>query len=680
MRAVFFSLFIFSMLNVLGQSYADHVTIARDSLGVPHIYGQSDADAAYGLAWAHAEDNFQDIQGVLLAGKGMLGRAIGKKGAAADYVVALLRCRENVRNNIGTLTPEFLDVVKGYIAGINDYAAQHSSEVKIKKAFPATVEDYLTSVSLSLCVISGADGVISDLVGNKVPSLSPPATGGSNAFAIHPSKTTTGEAFLAINSHQPLEGPVAWYEAHVQSGQGWNAIGGLFPGGLCILHGVNRDLGWAHTVNLMDKIDVYQLTVTGNGKYYMLDGKQLSLEQRKVKLHIKGIPVAISKKVYWSKYGAAIKNKKGFFAFSLTANRDIRGMEQWWRMNKARGFSEFYKALEMQALPMFNIVYADRKDTIFYISGGKMPVRAEGYNWSSTLPGDTSATLWKNFYPISALPQLVNPSSGYLYNTNHSPFLATARGFNLDPDRYDKNNGYETWHNNRSFRFDELISGEQKISYEKFKEIKYDGQLPGQLQYPVKTDSLFLLQPADHPQLEEIIQILQRWDRRTDTGSAGAAAFLLVYQQLKNHSYGMVTKAEMLEALAGANAHFKNHFGRTNVTLGELQRHNRGNISEPSWGLPDVLTAMYSAEQKDGRFKVIAGESYIELVRFPKGSDPVIESINCYGASSHPQNAHYNDQLKMFVRKETRRMYFDWIEVTKRAISVYNPGNEFSPK
>jgi acyl-homoserine-lactone acylase len=674
MRAILVSLLIFGLSIAQGQEYAGNVTIARDSLGVPHIYGKTDADAAYGLAWAHAEDNFSDIQGVLLAGKGMLGRAIGKKGAAADFVVALLRCRENARDNMGTLSPEFLEVVKGYISGINDYAAKHPSEVKIKNAFPASVEDYLTSVSLSLCVISGADGLISDLVGNKVATATAPVSGGSNAFAIHPSKTTTGEAFLAINSHQPLEGPVAWYEAHIQSGQGWNAIGGLFPGGLCILHGVNRDLGWAHTVNLMDKIDVYQLTMTSNGKKYILDGKEELLESRKVKLHVKGIPVPVTKTVYWSKYGATIKNKKGYFSFSLYGNRDIRGMEQWWRMNKAKGFSEFYKALEMQALPMFNIVYADRHDTIFYISGGRMPVRANGFDWSSTLPGDTTATLWKDYYPVSDLPQLVNPDPGYVYNTNHSPFLATAKGSNLDAGKYNKNNGYETWHNNRSFRFDELIGKEEKLSYEKFKDIKYDGQLPQVLQYPVKTDSLFTLRAKDYPDLSELITVLQQWDRRTDTGSKGAAAFLLIYQQLKNHPNGMVTQDEMIMALSEARAHLNKSFGGALITLGELQQHSRGNIGEPSWGLPDVLTAMYSAKQKDGRFRVVAGESYIELVRFPKGSDPIIESINCYGASSHPESAHYNDQLKSFIHKQTRRMFFDWAEVVSKAVSTYKPG------
>ena len=117
------------------------VSIARDSFGVPHIFGKTDADVAYGLAWAHSEDDFYTIQSSFLAGKGMLGRSIGRNGAAADYVVALLRCRDNIKQKIETLSPEFLKLVKAYIQGMNDYARSHPAEVRVKAAFPATVED-----------------------------------------------------------------------------------------------------------------------------------------------------------------------------------------------------------------------------------------------------------------------------------------------------------------------------------------------------------------------------------------------------------------------------------------------------------------------------------------------------------------------------------------------------------
>lgn len=679
MKIILLSVVLMVWSSAFSQWDSTKVTIARDSLGVPHIFGKTDADVAYGLAWAHAEDDFKDIQYVLLSGKGMLGKAIGKEGAKADYAAALLRCRDIAKEKQHTLTPAFRKVLDAYINGINDYARLHPEEVLVKKAFPANITDYLSAVSFSLCIISGADKVIGNVMGNKAQVIPGFQSGGSNAFAIHPAKTSTGEAFLAINSHQPLEGPVAWYEAHLQSEEGLNIIGALFPGGATVFAGVNEHLGWAHTVNMMDKIDVFQLKMNKENDQYEFDGNWLPLEKRKVKLRVKGIPVRIGRAAYWSKYGATVKTAQGVFSIRLTANQDVKAVEQWWRMNKARNFSEFYEAISLQGLPMMNIVYADRYDTIFYVSGGKMPLRnnSKEFQWSSTVPGNTSSTLWEKFHSLPELPQLLNPPPGYVYNTNHSPFLATAPGSNIDPTRYDITSGYETYHNNRSYRFQEMISQYDKVDYASFKKMKYDKQLPAPLQYSVNTDTLFLLDPAADSATGAILKTLQTWDRMADTSSQGAAVFLQFYQFVNERPSGsrrnILTKEDIYSILSRINDYQRRYFGKTGITLGELQRHSRGNKDYPSWGLPDVLMAMYSKPQPDGRYRVMAGESFIQLVRFPKNGLPIIESINCYGASSKPGSRHYNDQMELYLQEKPRLVSLDKQTVLKNAETIYNP-------
>ncbi|MEC8257330.1 MAG: penicillin acylase family protein, partial [Bacteroidota bacterium] len=67
-------LFILFFEVLQAQINPENVEIIRDSYGVPHIYGKTDADTAYGLAWAHAEDDFVTIQKAYLAGNGMLSR------------------------------------------------------------------------------------------------------------------------------------------------------------------------------------------------------------------------------------------------------------------------------------------------------------------------------------------------------------------------------------------------------------------------------------------------------------------------------------------------------------------------------------------------------------------------------------------------------------------------------
>lgn len=673
-------LFLLFSIHTNAQINPNNITIARDSFGVPHIFAPTDPEAAYGLAWAHAEDDFNTLQLVVLSGKAKLGTAIGKKGAEADYVVNLLRCRQLVDEKWNTLSPDFIALIKGYVAGLNAYAKTHPGEVKYKKAFPFDEKDYMTAVIFSVAIFCGVDNALPQILGGNIATIPGFSSQGSNAFAYHPSKTTTGEAMLVINAHQPLEGATAFYEAHVQSDQGWNMLGGLLVGGCVILHGTNENLGWAHTVNYPDKIDVYQLQMNpANNNQYKFDDQWVDLEVNKAKLKVKGIPVTIGKKVYWSKYGATVKTKKGVFSMRLPATMDIRVMEEWYRMNKAKNFTEFYRALSMNALPMFNIMYADRNDTIFYISNVKMPKRNPdpAYNWRSTLPGNTSATLWTEFRAEKDLPQYINPPSGYLFNTNHSPFLATDPKYDLDGNKFDRNDGFERYHNNRSQRVTELLNGINKIDYAAVKRIKFDQQLPQQLQYPYGIDTMLNMQPNDHPLLKDVITNLRQWDKKATANSKGAAVFLLVYDhvagKLKGSPSRQLTKAESLETYQYVYDHMMKYFGKTDLTLGDIQKLIRGDEIRPAWGLPDVLTAAYTDPYKNGMRKVVSGDAYICFVRYPKNGLPIIESVNTFGASSNPSSPHYKDQMTMFQNQQTKHMTLDKQEVLKNAEKVYHP-------
>lgn len=669
-------------LNASAQINPANITIARDSFGVPHIFAPTDPEVAYGIAWAHAEDDFETLQLVVLSGKAKLGTGLGKKGAEADYVINLLRIRKTVEEQWNTLSPDFLALIKGYVQGLNAYAKAHSAEIKYKKAFPFDEKEYMTAVVFSISLFCGVDQVLPQILGGKIATIPGFNPQGSNAFAMNSAKTTTGESFLAINAHQPQEGPVAFYEAHLQSEQGWNMLGGLFPGGCLIFHGTNENLGWAHTVNYQDKIDVYQLEINpANKNQYKFDGEWLILEENKAKLKVKGIPVTIGKSIYWSKYGPTVKTDKGVFSMRVPAIMDIKALEEWYRMNKAKNFTEFYKALSMTSLPMFNIMYADRYDTIFYISNGKMPRRNPDpkYNWKSTLPGNTSATLWTGFKPIGELPQYVNPPSGYLFNTNHSPFLASNKTQHpVDLSKIDKNDGYEMYHNNRSQRVTELLYNNERVDYNSFKRIKFDQQLPKELKYTYGIDSMLNLNANDYPVMKEVITNFQSWDRKAIANSKGAAVFLLVYDHVAKKLAGtparQLTKTESVEAYQYVYDYMIKYFGKTDLVLGDIQKLVRGNDVRPAWGLPDVLTAAYTEPYKDGMRKVNSGDAYICFVRYQKdGSLPLIESVNTFGASMHPESPHYKDQMTMFQNQQTKSMTLDKKEVLRTAKSIYHP-------
>jgi len=682
--------FFYTYFLILGWSFSIHsqidpndVEIVRDSFGVPHIYGKTDAQVAYGLAWAHAEDDFETIQYAYLAGNGLLGHHLGKKGIGADFLASFIGSEELYNQKFDNeISPEYTKILEAYSAGLNSYAKHYPEEVLSSKLFPITPKKMMKYGQLQLFMSSRGDYWVSRILNNNLdfdPINQSPI--GSNTFAFNSQKTTDGNTYLAINTHQPLDGPVSWYEAHLCSEEGTNILGALFAGSPSILIGVNENLGWAHTVNLPDKTDVFVLEMHPRKKMkYRVDDQYLDLEVRKAKLTIKflGIPIGIKKKYYKSIYGPTLKTDQGYFSVRTPALFEIRALEQWWKMNKAKNFSEFYDILKMKAVPGYNIGYADKNDTIFYISNGLIPKRSPGYNWKGVVPGNTLNTLWTETYDIEDLPQVIQPESGYFYNANHSPFKSTDSFENPLIDNFSKDMGFEEYDNNRSTRIKELIDSYDSLNYSDFKRIKYDNQFPEKFNYSfMNIDSLFFINRNKHPDLASIIAQIQDWDRKTNADSYGAGAYGILYYYLRKYyrklpNPKIFTKTHLIDALKETKDHMEKYFGKTNVMLGEFQKLVRGEKELPSFGLPDVITAMSSTKYKDGKVRVFTGESYIELVKFTD-SGPEIESVISYGSSDKKNSEHYSDQMDLYLSFKTKKMTLDKDEVYKNAKVIYNP-------
>jgi acyl-homoserine-lactone acylase len=671
-------LLLFSFFNcfqIFAQISAEKIDIVRDKWGVAHIYAETDAEVAYGLAWAHAEDDFKTIQSTLIAGKLMAGRQFGKDGAGIDFFTQFIGAPNVVKEKKDELSPEFLALLNGYIQGINSYALHHKREVLHRKLFPVTADDMLTAFVLSLSAMSGGDKIVGDIVADK--QFNNPYKGiGSNGIAIRKSKTTTRESFLAVNSHQPFEGPASWYEVHLNSEEGWNMLGSLFPGSPTIFHGVNENLGWAHTVNHPDKMDIYQLRMHPDKKeHYYFDGEILALEKRKAKLKVKilGIPIPISKTYYESVYGPTLKNDHGFFALTFAANQDLKAIQQWYEMTKTKDLEEFKSVVSQLYLPDFNIIYTDKDHHIFYVSNAKLPVRNPVYNWRSVLPGDTSATLWSKYHSFEELPQYTDPKAGYLFNMNNTPFNATAYDDNLDSLDFPQEMGFSITDNNRSIRFQNLMSKEEKLSYEDFKRLKFDIQYPDEFQFKENVNIVFELKPENYPEIQKSLEILQEWDRRAEKESIGAGLMKVLISNAKGKE---IDRATAVEIVKKSKAQLIDEFGTIEVPLSKLQVHKRGEKEMAIDGLPDIIAPMYTQKMGAGlKEKTYVGESYILLARFGEGL-PKLESILPYVASSKAESPHYTDQMEMFVNKELKPMTLDKEEIYKNAAKIYHPQAE----
>ncbi len=669
----------------------ENISIARDEWGVPHIFAKTDAEVAYGLAWAGAEDDFASVQELLLASQSKLARAKGKDKAPLDVISFLIGIEAllDTAYREDAFSPEFKKVLSGYVQGINAYAKAHPKEVLVKNTFPITEKDLVRGYTLGYSLFTGLTDELTKIFMGSIQKQVPSSENtGSNAFAISKNKTSNGNTFLAINSHQPLEGALAWYEVHLHSEEGLNALGGSLPGFLSIGHGVNENLGWAHTVNHPDFTDIYQLEMHPSEKLlYRFDNQWDTLQVRSQKIKIKLGLIKINKKFtfYWSKYGATLEKDGKFYAVRFPANMHIKAAEQQFYMAKAKNWEEFYTTLKRQQTTCFNIVYADREGNVFYLSNGLIPKRNPAYNWQGVLRGDTSSTLWQygDYYKLSELPQLLNPEAGYVFNTNNSPFNATHPSENLSSSNYSPTMGFEKYENNRSLRLSYLLANHQgKFSYEDFKKIKYDNAYPDSLAFPyyVGLEKVFQLDAQKYPLLAESIRLLQNWDRTNPKESTEAGLFMVFQQYLgkkmkaqqRLQAYNQVRESEIVDALAEAQNHLKKYFKSIEVPLGNVQVHQRGKVELPMGGNHDVLAAMYSLPYKKGKFKANQGESYILMVQFAK-EGVILESINAYGASNRKDSPHYTDQMQQYTQQQLKKMILNKEEVLKNAKRVYAP-------
>lgn len=682
-------LFLLTDLHAQTRNYADHVVIARDEWGVPHIKGDTDADVAYGLAWANAEDDLKTMQDFLILIKGLNGRVKGKEGAVTDFFVKAVAVTELVEAKYETdLSDDMKRYIDGYVAGLNDYVASHKKEVRMKRIFPVTPHDIVKGYVLAMTLISGAQDPVGDIVDGKLDDMN---AKGSNAFAFSGNKTTNGNSILCSNPHMPFEGLFSWYEAHLVSDEGLNVMGALFPGGISIFLGTNQNLGWTHTWNGGDLVDVFHLEMNPDNKLqYKFDGEWVDLEKDKAKLKVKlakALPViGVKRDIYFSKYGPTFQSKNGeFYSVRYGAGMDIRVIEQVYRFNKAKNLEEYRAALDMQSMARFNVVYADKDGHIFYLDNGMVPVRDRAYDWKNAVPGNTSKTLWTEFYPIDSLPMVTDPNCGYVYNTNNTPYDATAPEENIEPGAIPEIMGFRMGNNNRSRRFQELMVQHEKVDFDLTRKIKFDSQYPDSSGFLVSViGALEALEFEGNEDLEPLAKKMLSWDRVADGASEEGAMFLLVVNYvfdkkgLDDHAFFgpiEVEKPLMIEALRNAKDHMVKYFGTLNVALKDLQRMRRENgVDVPMPGFADALAANYAKPAEDGRYVGFVGDSYTLIAEYDSTGVVRLETLATYGASTDPESPHYSDQLtELWQYQKTKPMTLDWEQVKKDAERIYAP-------
>ena len=504
-------------------------------------------------------------------------------------------------------------------------------------------------------------------------------TKGSNVFAVSSSRSEDEKIRLAINSHQPWDGPFAWYEAHIHSEEGWNMTGGLFPGSPIVLVGHNEHLGWGHTVNAPDLVDVYELEIHPDDPYlYKYDGEWQFLRVKKVPIKVKlfgPFSWTFKKEVLWSVHGPVLRGKHATYAIRYANYEDIRVIEQWYRMNKATNFKEWESAMQMMSIPLFGTGYADKEDNILYLYNAKLPLRSEGYDWQGVLPGNSSKVVWSEYLPYEDLPQVLNPVSGFIQNCNNTPFITTTGDNNPNREKYSDTFGIESRMSNRALRALELFGKDQSISAKEFEQYKYDMRYSDKSYMSQFVNRVISLSDNfEDDQLMEGVDILKSWDKNTDFENKHASLPIISFGWFMETSPDDVPDEQLIESFTFGVKYLYNHYGRLDVIWGNINRLIRGSLNLGIAGGPDVSHAVYGLPTEEGYLKGYAGDAFLMLVEWGKDGQVSSQSIHQYGSNTqHESSAHYSDQARLFVNRNMKPVWMTLQEIKENVERVYSP-------
>jgi len=675
--------------------------IVRDEFGVPMIYGDTDADVAFGVAIAHAEDDFFTLQDVAAMAKGRYGAIAGQDGAQVDYIYHLLDARGTAEREFPKLPADTRALFEAYATGLNHYAAQHPEEVKLGGLFPVNGEDMAAGFVLRQPFFFGLANVVGPLVAGEdlrrefgpdipgfprdTPGDAPPIADeapqvsglvlpigeegehlGSNAWAVTPERSG-GPTTLISNSHQPLRGGVAWYELGVQSSEGWHFTGANFPGSPFPFLGHNENLGWTNTVNRPDMVDVYKLEMNAAGDSYRLDDKWFYLEETSVTLPVKMGPITlpISRTIYRSSHhGPVIKNDNGVFAIRYGGMDSVQQLDAYYRINKASNLEEWQAQIARMAIPSTNFIYADREGNIAYVYNAAIPDRPDlsevQANWRGILDGSRSDLIWEGTVEYSEVPKLINPASGWLYNANNEPYTAAGEGSDLSPEDFSAVLGIERKQTNRSRRSYQLLSAvEGPLDRAALERIKYDMTYIREGYVDRLWSELEAMEATS--EMDEARDLLLAWDFTADNEGESDALALTMILSFMGAEYNNRPWPDVEEKLAEAVEHLNTHFGTLTPPMSDLLRLRQGDVDLPLDGGSDTLRAStFWRVDDDGRFSLVHGDSFIQWVEWPAAGGRVLSrSIQPFGAATtRPDSPHYTDQMQLYVDHQLKPVRF----------------------
>jgi penicillin amidase len=496
------------------------VTIYRDTYGVPHVFGNTDASTVFGFAYAQAEDNFWRVEEDFILALGRASELYGEKSLNEDRLNHALEIPRLAREEYARLDPKMRSLCDAFAAGFNYYLTRHP---EVRPRLLTKIEPWYTLAFIRYNYFQNGfarDRSLSGALQTAQSDRELVDNVGSNGWVIGPSKSKSGHAMLLINPHLPFFGSGQVYEGHVHSDEGWDFTGYTRFGFPFPYVGHNDDLGWVSTDNAADQEDVYTETFDDPKRplaYRYGNGHRLAVE------HVEEIRVKTDSgvevrrfKMIKTHHGPVLSANDGKLLAIRMAKFESDGwLREWYEMTRARTLAQFKAALRPLNMLFGNVMYADTRGNTYYLYNGAVPRRDPRFDWTKPVDGSDPATEWRGYHTIQELPQLTNPRTGWMQNCNTTPFLLTSEG-NPDPARFPKYMVQEG-DNPRGRIARRILSATPAFTFDQWTRAAFDTRV-------ITADELlpeFLNELKAHLDQSQVQSPMSNVQSRVDTGKSG---------------------------------------------------------------------------------------------------------------------------------------------------------------
>ena len=676
--------------EVVGDKLARDVTIYRDTYGVPHVFGKTDASTVFGFAYAQAEDNFWRIEENFMAAIGRSAEIYGERRVERDRMNRALGIPRLAREEYARLDPHTRSICDAFAAGVNFYIRQHP---ELKPRLLTTMEPWYVLAFIRYNYYQ--QGFVNDRALDDTELETAGMDGrfgesqGSNGWVIDPSRSATGNAMLFINPHLPFFGSGQVYEGHVHSDTGWNFTGYTRFGFPFPYVGHNENGGWVSTDNAADLTDVYAETFDDPKRplaYRYGRGYRIATEHTD-EIFVKtatGLEKRTFKMVR-THHGPILASRGGKKLAIRMAKLESDGwLREWYMMTRAKSLAELKRAMAPLNMLFGNVMYADRQGSTFYLYNGAVPRRDPRFDWKKPVDGSDPATEWKRYHTIDELPQLTKPKTGWMQNCNTTPFLLTSEG-NPDPRKFPSYMVQES-DNLRGEISRRILEENKKFTFEEWQRAAFDNRVM-RAEKDLPTVLAAVKKRAADEKLREAFEVLAAWDGRSTTESVAMTLFVFTIDgvaQADNRNEVVIA-----DAFANAIQKLEKDFGTWRVAWGEISRLQRYDESadgsfrddRPSVAVPGIsgrdggvftFHAIPMTGQK--RRYGVAGASYVSVVEF--GPQVRALSLHVFGSSGDPKNKHFMDQAPMYARGEFKPAWLRLEDIKANLESSYHPGEE----